>query len=234
MPLPPDAHEMPTHVLEAWSSAIASERQARLGVQNGYEIGRDLHEYLAELCGLDAFVEYVRNSSCPHILDIGAGEKALALSQLKAGPLGRGLTYEATGLMLPRANEAPKDPILYRHAGAESLHGVRKASVGGAIAVYSLMYSSDAAMTGTAINRVLMPGGVLKAVFPLDFGHDAGVTAEELGDALTALGYDVAVKGRFTDIVTAIKPGAPPRVTAEVLYEQDMQHWIAARESPVA
>jgi len=98
------------------------------------------------------------------VLDIGAGTTR-GISQLEKSSLGSGLSFEAVALSY--------SPLIKENLGlekthitsAESLKGVKNESVAGVISLFGISYCTRPDLAVYSIDRVLLPGGVIKAGF---------------------------------------------------------------------
>jgi SAM-dependent methyltransferase len=161
-----------------------------------YTIDRNGAEYEYDLQGLSRTFDYVRELPSNIVLDIGSGITQ-GIVDLSKRDIGKGLDFEATVL----------SPMLVRKAGlrgeiplhatcVESLRGIADQSIGCVLGLFSVHHSNSTKVAMQSINRVLVPGGVLKM--------RAWRTEELAGILRGRLKYDVAVD-HLT--VLAIKPG---------------------------
>lgn len=196
-----------------------------------YETERDGIKYIQKLLGVLCLFDYVRRlGSTSLILDIGAGSTS-GIYDLSTSSLGAGLLFEATVLSRNPAlvNYLPNKQI--HVTSVERLRGIKDASVGGVLGVYSVGYSDEPALAITSLDRVLVPGGVFKGTFhkkptspdeakqnPFGFKE-----YDQFRDAFSGFGYDTAVEnnGASADILLAIKPDGPEQVKAASLLEAD-------------
>lgn len=181
----------------------------------------DLSQYLVKLQGLTAFMDYIRKLRVNGVvLDIGAGTTR-AVSQLEKSPLGRDLSFRATVLS--------RDPRIEDNLGfdrviqteVERLKGIEDQSVSGVISRTGIEYSANPQAAIASINRILIPGGAIKACFSHE-SIDFGQTHDRFSDALLDLGYDVAISPTYTTMaLLAIKPGGNLAIGVEKLMGSD-------------
>jgi len=208
-----------------WARGIEEDRHIVLE--------RTLVGYIGNLRGLKHLLEYLRqqtsNLKSNTILDVGAG-LTIAISELERLPLGKGFNFLATVLK--------GHPEIEVHLGMERVHitsverlrGVRNKSIACVLGVFSIAYSASPRLAIQQIDRVLVPGGILKA----SFQHSEFVEEEhkirthhEFTSTLKELGYDVAIIENTDDeaeIVLAIKPGLNG-ISAKELINQDNEDW---------
>lgn len=175
-----------------------------------YAVSRDALDYLLGLDGLAGSFEYIKQLKSNVVVDVGTG-KGLAWSKL-AQKYGDGLDFWATNLVYDKhlvdlfGNRIKFTPV-------EFMKGFADESVAGVVAMKSIAYSSSPERAMGEIDRILVPGGLIKASFrgPEESGvidlnyqkHD------EFTKNLKSLGYDVEVVDN--EIVLAIKPGGGVR-----------------------
>ncbi len=202
-----------------------------------YFFDRSGVQYVFELSGVQHLFDYVRGLKSRKILDIGAGYTR-GIHDLAESSLGTGLEFEATVL----SNFPGIDAHLGREnvtvTSAEVLRGIGSESIGCIISIYSIAYSAEPKLAIESINRVLVPGGILKAVFlPNEERRTSGLEpkySKEFEDVLTSLGYDVAMReGDGGDVIVAIKPllGSVSPVSAAVLVNGDLNTIISQFDS---
>ncbi len=81
------------------------------------------------------------------------------------------------------------------------------------------------------IDRILVPGGVLKASFqPHDFYDEKYKfsTHDEFSKILRSLGYDISIvenEGGRVEVLLAVKPGGTIYYSAKKLMEEDKRDW---------
>ncbi len=195
----------------------------------GYVIGRSGVNYVFELEGVKGLFDYVRTLSSNVVLDIGAGHTRGA-HELANSPLGENLTFEATVLSRLSGIDTNLGRESVRSTSAEMLRGIDTNSVGCVIAVYSIAYSAAPEVVIASIDRVLVPGGVLKAKFHQknvpQYVADSPKYVDEFHLAAANLGYEVALQQSSEEsVLLAIKPnpGVSPHVTARQLLRMDAE-----------
>jgi|GEM_PF-6867324 len=189
------------------------------------KFGRNLADYTIKLGGLKKFLGYVReNAGSNTVLDVGAG-RAVAVDELAVNPMSEGLHLVATGLVHPPevGGQTPRVPFLV--TSGEFLEGVEDTSVGGIIAVDSLIYSASPESVVDTFDRVLTPGGAVKASMLISRPHDlrnfTTAISKDYFSLFQKKGYDVAVD-ETGKILLAIKPGGSSDITAAALLLQDL------------
>lgn len=200
-------------------------------------IGRQMTEYIEDLLGLKHLFQYARKNKnklgSSTVFDIGAGTTR-GIHQASLSSYGEGLDFKATVLQyIPEI-----DYNLTRHrtveTPVETLQGVDTNSCAVIISDFGLGYSVDTESSIKSVDRVLVPGGVLKANFRKandpsiqNFGETALFVKE-----LKKLGYDIAIKPNdriYAEVVIAIKPGKK-LTTAKDLIEADSSDWKNQRK----
>jgi SAM-dependent methyltransferase len=215
--------------------AIAKSLQrARLfdrGESGGeYMNDADLLHYLIKLQGLAHFMEYARELEGPRlVLDIGAGTTR-AIAELANSRIGEDLNFGA--VILSRDDRIPENFGYDRtiQTEVERLRGIEDQSVSGIISRSGISYSAVPEAAVASVDRVLVPGGAIKACFrrdsseqddalsPITFGRTYGKFAK----AWLELGYDVAVSDTFSSVaLLAVKPGGANEVGADKLMAVD-------------
>ena len=193
-----------------------------------YHAARGKQSYDKYLEGYLGSLDYVRElGSTNLVLDIGAGITRAAY-EISTSSEGKDLNFEATTLtFLPKINEyLGKEKV--HITPAEILRGVEDSSVGLALAVYSITYSVNPDAAIDSINRVLVPGGILKGVFRDSKDEDATLSRlakpiNPFEQRLRSLGYDIAI-GNDDGILLAKKPGGNVVRTAEEILEADRRN----------
>lgn len=207
---------------------------------------RDFYGYLAMLDGLRNFLDYARKLD-PHplVLDLGAGE-TLAAAQLEKSSFGKDLVIEAITLTRKKAIENNLGFDKTHITSIERMHGIRDNSVSAMISVNGLAYSSFPELAVESIDRVLVPGGSIKAFlkFPIDRQNvkpleESRQTPHRFSKALTSLGYDVGMSINFMgSVLLGIKPGGSITASAKDLLDADMNtdanRWYDEQKSMVA
>ncbi|MBM3261092.1 class I SAM-dependent methyltransferase [Candidatus Kaiserbacteria bacterium] len=195
----------------------AGERGAVSDQEPFYTINRDKEKYLEKLLGYVAFLDYVKTLSSTVVLDVGAGTTR-AISEIAKSKAGAGLDFKATVL---NRNPAIEENLGFENVhvtSVETLRGIADQSIGGIIAVFSLPYVVSPALAVTSIDRVLVPGGVIKAWLPSEDSTDRkrvekGTTYrsyKEFETEFKKLGYDCEYlerDGLELEVFLAIKPG---------------------------
>lgn len=167
-------------------------------------------EYVEQLKGVQHMFEYVRGLSSHRVLDVGAGDTK-GTHDLSRSPFGAGLEFEAVVLTNRSVIEEHLGRDRTHNTSVEMLRGIEDSSIGCVIAVFSLAYSAQPSLAIEGIDRVLVPGGVLKARFlkkDTPRSESSPQFALEFREALAKLGYDVAIDNtREVRVLLAIKPG---------------------------
>jgi len=203
---------IPAEVLAQWDTMIRVEKAGNAIVR------RDLNSYLSKLGGLAHFLDYVE-SRCPVAVDIGAGH-AVAVNQM-AEDTDRNLKYLATGMVRPVDYNSARVP--YLETGAEVLQGIDDDSVGGVLAVHSIIFSAAPDMVVDAIDRVLVDGGVVKTNLVINQGGDYVPRSQGvLQSELVAKDYDVALD-ESGKVLLALKPGGYRVIGARALLRADLE-----------
>lgn len=215
-------------IAEQIASARRGEREERLFTQEKQRSGKD---YVEILMGLEEFLDYTRNLPSKLVVDVGAGTTQ-GVSDLSKSDLGYGLEFKATVLTY--------DPKINKYLGrektittsAERLRGIKDNSVGGILCLNSILFSADPETVVKSLDRVLVPGGVVKSTF-LREGYNgillALMGAQKAGpfiEAFEALGYDVASKenkSKLVNVLLAKKPGGSEDVSAKDLIGEDLE-----------
>lgn len=194
-----------------------------------YETYRTGDQYIAYLGGLEHLFKYVRTLPSQKVLDIGAG-KGKALPFLAKSRIGEGLIFEGTALL----SSSKTDAKLYL-TSAEVLRGVASNSYGAVLALISLSYVKTPEFAAEQIDRVLVPGGIIKFTFPLEDIHHKNRAGEVVNQAagqkyaelFRKRGYDVATIGMddTARLVVGIKPGGDGSsfTWAKKLMDRDLQ-----------
>lgn len=193
-----------------------------------YNIWRDGADYIRVLNGIQHLFRYVRGLPSKIVLDVGAGT-TMGISGVSRDPVGSGLDFHATVLSGNPHIQSNLGKERTHHTSAETLRAFPSESIGCVLGVQSLTYSADPPLVATSIDRVLVPGGVLKTVIRTDrptfyHQHEEFPQPRVWVEALKSLGYDVAELKDDPDVlIVAIKPGGDPRsgTSARGLLEQD-------------
>lgn len=196
-----------------------SERQPRY-TDNDW--GRSMEEYLVIFNGLSNLLKHVSQMGGNLVLDIGAGTTK-GISEIEKSKLGEELEFRATVL---KRHPAIEDNLGYDKThitSVETLRGVEDSSVGLALALNSIAYSASPKMTAQSIDRVLIPGGILKARFnPKDRLRDDlpyYKVHDQFTQELRRLGYDVCVPDvPSEELILAVKPGINARSASDLFY----------------
>lgn len=187
---------------------------------------RDIIAYLEKFEGLSELFAYVRdNTESRSIVDIGAGRRAVGVNQLAANELGQGLSFSATGVVGP--DEGYKG-VPFLVASGENLEGIPDASVGGVLGMYSITYTYAPETVVREIDRILVPGGVVKTRLirrdEISRGH-VGLyiaTPDHYLPHLKSRGFDCALNDEG-NIILAIKSGNRSGADAAELLRRDKQ-----------
>ena len=176
-----------------------------------------LSNYWESMHGFAAFLDHIKTANVPKkIVDIGTGN-GIALSQLVNSPLGEDVSFIGTALTNSSELQAvlPIVPVVITQV--EKL-AIQKNSVGGILARESIGFSNHPELVVENMDRVLAPGGVIKATFKRKKGsygrkwnrkyENWGYhTHEQFSLELSKRGYDVAIlETDGDDILLAIKP----------------------------
>ncbi len=203
------------NVLEGLQKVVKAEKG-----ESAYTVNRGAIDYLFGLDGLIGSFEYIKQLKSNIVVDVGTG-KGLAWSEL-AKKYGDGLDFWATNLVYDKhLVDLFGDRIKF--TPVEFMKGFSDESVGGVMAMKSIAYSSSPERAIAEIDRILVPGGLIKASFrgpeesgviDLDYQkHD------EFTKNLKSLGYDVEVIGE--EVVLAIKPGG--EIRAKDILAKDLE-----------
>jgi SAM-dependent methyltransferase len=215
-----------------------SAREKHMFDPYGHGINRNGVEYLELFQGLAHVLDYARTLPVHTVLDVGAG-LTRGINDIRKSDMGRQLDYFAT-VLTPRPEIAQNlgfERTLV--AGVETLTGVPDASIALVLGGNSLAYSIVPEVAMQQVNRVLIPGGVLKATFmDVVFARD-GDTSQlprmkshlDFSHALKSLGYDVVVyppasRDMGFDILLAVKPGAKEGISANSLMLEDYKTYF--------
>ena len=182
--------------------------------------------YIEDFKGVQHLFDYVRTLPSRIVVDVGAGVLN-GVSDLANSRFGKSLTFEATILARPKNMKNPPDKVRIHRTSVETLRGIKDASVGCIIGDSSIAYS-EPSLAVQSIDRVLVPGGVLKATFAkkgskskaVEMGmKESGVFAEKLRALHYVVKEEPELYGR--SIILAIKPGGDGAITAEELFRKD-------------
>lgn len=196
-----------------------------------YIVDRSSKDYQYCFEGLKFFFDYVRSLKTKVVIDVGAG-LTNAINEISKSELGDGIQFKAT--VLTRKDEIEKNLGLDKvvSTSIETLRGIKDSSIGGMLLGFSLPYVVDPRYALKSLDRVLIPGGVLKAFFQSD-GIDSQEYKERGKDfhgylpfkeILEKMGYDCAVSYNEKSSVVcilAIKPGSENSTSAQVLLDND-------------
>ena len=167
-------------------------------VKDGWN--RDMMDYVNWLSGISIFLDYARNiKENGRILDIGSG-KNVGITEIARSKMGEGLSFIGTNLSKVPGLVEDTSPARIIRTSAEVLHGVEDESISGILSLTSIAYSESPLMVATSMDRVLVPGGAIKAFFnprncETDFSRQYNYkTHDEFSNALRNMGYDVAVR----------------------------------------
>jgi SAM-dependent methyltransferase len=204
------------------------QKHLKLQKEKGYTIDRTALEYIHSLEGLHFMFEHIRKLGTPTVCDLGAGVGE-AVTQLANTDIGKGLDFFATVLdpsavvdpkrVLPKRVRNPIKPTF-----VEGLFETFQLAepMGGFISCAGLCYAVDIGMALKNIDRNLMPGGVIKADFPLEGINTHGMhSSEKFISTWSQMRYGVAAMTTDNDlaVVIAVKQGSDD--TAEKLLNLD-------------
>ncbi len=185
---------------------------------DAFHLSSDLAEYQKRFQGIEGFLHYVRlYPSSKTVLDLGAGD-GNAINELASHELGRGLQPLATGLL--RETNQHLEGVPYVETPAETLNGIADQSIGGILANYSITYSNEPERVVDSVDRVLVPGGLIKSTFHemLRYGMLPVSHTYNFAPLFEAKGYDVATQH---NILYAKKPGLETRFSIQQLLKLD-------------
>ena len=132
---------------------------------------RDSKQYINHLRGARAYFDYIRQLPKNQIIDLGTGT-GRAIDGLSKCSIGNGLNFKGIDVKTPKQAKGLIDQKNFLETPAEYLHGIDDESCGGALSVLgSLSYTNSIPLSIVAIDRVLTPGGVLKAALSVGLGH---------------------------------------------------------------
>ena len=202
------------------------ERQRNPEHIDGWQ--RDLIEYFKYIGGLSSYLEYLgKLGNQMNVLDIGSGTNK-GITELARTRLGRSYNFIATNLSRVPGSIDDTKPVKIIHTSAEVLRGIEDKSINGIIAIASIAYSEAPTLVASSFDRVLVPGGAIKASFKRinrenDFSIDFKYKDHyPFSSVFLEMGYDVSVDPRVDEaIMVAIKPGGPPAQSAEDLLKID-------------
>lgn len=205
------------------ASAIRCEQDGLM------ETGRDGDAYLRTLSGLDATIAYLQSRGLPRrVLDVGTGT-GLGINDLTGTVFADGWDIHATGLL--RKNLIPDlSPRIKFHVTAgEFLKGIPDASTSCTLALNSVAYSQTPELVVANLDRVTVPGGVVKATFVSPWKKTSASiwnTHHVFSRMMSRQGFGVAVIPNVhegVDVMLAVKH--EPDALAEDLIAQDYQEW---------
>ncbi len=186
--------------------------------------------YVHRLNGLSGYFDHIRNFEGEKIVfDIGSGTTR-GIAEIAKSEMGRDIDFRATVLrnMKKISGAASLGPGKVFKTSVERLTGIEDGSVSGIISNSGLAYSIEPEITVDSIDRVLRPGGVVKADFEIDDGEkrsDRPYTYRRsyrrFAKRFSELGYDIAFEFRGGVVLLAIKPGSSSDVTAVELLRSD-------------
>src|SRR3989338_893187 len=218
----PKKHPLRNKIAEQLRSALKKEETPITGLSQ-IAFGKRGPEYALGLYGIQKLFNYIRTLPSTTVLDIGAGNTA-GVNELSKSPFGQGLKFEATVLK--------HDPQIKTHLGehkthitsAEILGNIPNGSIGGIISVMGTTYSMAQSLMAGNLDRVLVPGGVVKFCYFAEtrvlINGQHVESSRYLRRTLGELRYAVAaVPGGW--LVLAIKPGNLSAPKAETLLKQD-------------
>lgn len=190
---------------------------------------REIEDYLFCFNGLSGLFKYAKElNNGNRVLDLGSGTTK-GISQISKSRLGEGLEFEAT--VLTNRPEVEENLGLKKThiTSAETLKGIKDNSVSVILALNSLAYSATPHIAIERIDKVLVPGGVIKATFQgkniidNEFAGEYNYqTHDQFTNCLRDLNYDVAVSDSVSEeIILAIKPGIRKTLLAQDLLRRD-------------
>lgn len=123
---------------------------------------RPAGEYVENLRGLQATLDYVRNLPIKKIVDLGAGTSR-AIAKISHTEYGEGIEFMGTGIVLDPEIDKNIGRENYRITPAETMRGFEPSSVGGFISVYGpFEHSAHVRQVLEKAHELLIPGGILK------------------------------------------------------------------------
>ncbi len=179
---------------------------------------RDVVDYLDSLNGIYGLLNYLKELGNSSILDIGAGGKR-AITELAKGKLGRDFNFYATILTGDTGSEISN--LAFRKTSAEALRGIEDSSIGLVLASSSIAYSKAMPLVVESVDRVLIPGGVIKSVFKesgQSHSRDLRQTSGEAEKLFSLKGYDIFSSN---GIMLAVKSGFAKARSASSLYKSN-------------
>ncbi len=193
----------------------------------GYAHRRDMGEYQVVLGGLANYFDYIKQNKdrlgSSLVIDVGAG-KGVAVRTMKMNPMTEGLSIGATVLKVTNeVRENVGEDLLYA-TPVEKLRGINDNSVAGIISVYGMAYSQVPSEAVASVDRVLVPGGVVKAVFNhkrIESSTNLNqLTPEDFAREFYKRNYDVIIpEYQMSKVLLALK--RPAFSTALELFEKD-------------
>ncbi len=221
------------------AKAIRSQREVdrRRGENFTYDLMRNqgVMEYLVQLRGLKHFLNYARLlSENPKILDVGAGvTRAFAdLSKIKEWT--EGLDLKATSLHMDKDVNKFLGKENVTLTSVEQMRRIKDGELAGIISVHGIGFTKAPKLAAESVNRVLMPGGAIKAVFGFDFvtqKDTLGLFQRELTHCFRDLKFDTNVSTSEAPSqpgqrlimlnLTAIKPPTQEGYSAAELFKAD-------------
>ena len=220
-----DASDKKSPERSATARQIIDMRQKeRSDGDDGVETLRDAEQLIIALGGVEHMFNQVRTLPSNVILDIGGGT-TIGINEIAESSLGHGLDFHATVLTHKDEIQRHLGRARTHHTPVETLRKIPSNSVGGIIGTYSIGYSPAPELAVLSIDRVLVPGGVLKATFNLPdippSPHGLNTAAAFIRE-LEKKGYATAPINRAQSaVLLAVKPGSSS-VSAKTLLEQDI------------
>ncbi len=192
-------------------------RRARWREREGRPYNRDRSgfQYIKELAGVKELFSYLKTLPSRKILDIGAGTTH-GITDISQSSFGTDMEFEATVLNSVPQIEKYLGNERTHITSAEILRGIPDNSIACVLSVFSLTYSRAPELVIGSVDRVLVPGGVIK------IGSD-DAPIWQLYQLLKDKGYDTDEDegwGTFR-VVLGIKPGNPTAPSAASLIEKD-------------
>lgn len=223
------------------AAAIRSQREIdkRRGENFTYDLMRNqgVMEYVVQLHGLKHFLNYTRSlSEKPKVLDVGGGVTRASSDLSHIEEWTEGLDLKATSLHMDK--DVPK--FLGKEnvtlTSVEQLRGIKDGELAGLLSVHSIGFTKAPKLAAESINRALMPGGVVKAVFGfdmLDTKSQLGIFQRELMHCFKDLKFDTNIAyseapsqpGQRVVMfnLTAIKPPVKEGYSAAELFKADSE-----------
>lgn len=182
----------------------------------GYIPVSSLESYLKSSRGLAMVFNYVERIGLPKkVLDIGTGD-GNALKELAEAR--QDFSYIGTVLSASEQKNLVPENMEIKEATAETLLPIEDESIGAILSFQAIGFSAHPEAVAESMDRVLMPGGIIKASFRKkhgSYGKEWNRKYDEWGynshDQFTfelhQRGYDIAIlETEGDDVILAIKP----------------------------